>query len=80
MRKVLRRGAEDRRRTVKARPRKGAALLALDRHDEALACLEVIESNREAAALMRDARRARRTTAWRPPREVPERGVQRRPW
>ena len=37
---------------MKARLRKGAALLALDRYDEALACLEAIESNREAAALM----------------------------
>ena len=47
---------------VKARLRKGAALLALDRYDEALACLEAIESNREAAALMRKTRAAQRRT------------------
>mmetsp|Transcript_19293 Transcript_19293/g.50205 ORF Transcript_19293/g.50205 Transcript_19293/m.50205 type:complete len:262 (-) Transcript_19293:51-836(-) len=45
---------------VKARLRKGAALLALDRYDEALACLGAIESNREAAALMRKTRAAQR--------------------
>ena len=65
---------------VKARLRKGAALLALDRYDEALACLEAIDENREAAALMRG-RRAR--AAPHEPhggrlREVPQRGVQRR--
>ena len=47
---------------VKARLRKGAALLALDRYGEALACLEAIESNREAAALMRKTRAAQRRT------------------
>ena len=47
---------------VKARLRKGAALLALDRYDEALACLGAIESNREAAALMRKTRAAQRRT------------------
>ena len=36
------------------------ALLALDRYDEALACLGAIESNREAAALMRKTRAAQR--------------------
>ena len=45
---------------VKARLRRGAALLALDRYDEALACLGAIESNREAAALMRKTRAAQR--------------------
>ena len=47
---------------VKARLRRGAALLALDRYDEALACLGAIESNREAAALMRKTRAAQRRT------------------
>ena len=47
---------------VKARLRKGAALLALDRYDEALACLEAIDENREAAALMRKTRAAQRRT------------------
>ena len=45
---------------VKARLRRGAALLALDRYDEALACLGAVESNREAAALMRKTRAAQR--------------------
>ena len=47
---------------VKARLRRGAALLALDRYDEALACLGAVESNREAAALMRKTRAAQRRT------------------
>ena len=66
---------------VKARLRKGAALLALDRYDEALACLGAIEGNREAAALMktRAAQRAHEPHGGRL-REVPERSVQRRSW
>jgi len=47
---------------VKARLRRGAALLALDRYDEALACLGAVESNREAAALIRKTRAAQRRT------------------